>query len=1133
MRCPACGSQTSGLAFCGHCGSRIAVEPPREERKVVSAVFADIVGFTERSHEADPEDVQAALRPYYASLKDVIERFGGVVEKFVGDAVVGVFGAPVVHEDDPERATRAALRIQEAVRELNRSRPTPDRLVVRVAVCTGEALVSLRARPERGEWFVTGDVMNTASRLQQEAPPGGVVVDERTYASTRAVIEYEPVPPVRAKGKPTPIPVWLARAARSVSLREARRPALHFVGRDRELALLTHAFETAVETGRAHLITITGEPGLGKTRIAGELRRIVEGPPKRGQWLQGHCLSYAEGTAFGPLGEAVKSFAGIRDSDAPAPAGEILRQAVEPLVEDPAERQWLLAWLAPLVGAATTEWAPGAEEREAFRAWARFVGTLSSRGPLVLALEDLHWADGALVAFLSYLGEACAERPLLVVCTVRPEFFDEHPSWGGGRRNSTTLSLTPLSAEHTESLIAAHLGALLPEVARVAVLERARGNPLYALEFARLVAEQGALHEQSSGVQPTIALPETVQALVAARLDALPDHLKEVVLDAVVVGETFWAGAVASVGERDEEKVLDALRGLAAHDLARPVERSSLEGQHEYSFLHTVVRDVAYAQIPRPDRVRKHRRAAEWIQSLAGDHLPDLGDLVAHHLLAALELARAARMDEEVESLLPPARRALADAAERAMRVDARAAERDFRRALDLFPPRHPDRARLLVGAGEAAHQAGELEKAARHYDLAIAEFREQGDLLGAGETMVRLSRLMWWRGDTVSGRTLLTDAVELLGRLPTSREFALACARMAGDHVLAGRAASALEWAGRAIELSDRLGLDDVGVRARQYRGLARCESGNVSDGLADLRAALEDGLRLGLSHETATAYDNLGDWVWLTEGPRAGLEVNRTGVEFAERRGQPETWTWTKAETLWMLYDAGEWDEALRVADEVLEWDRAHGGNQVGVIAATHRALVLVRRGDAEEAAGMWDDFLPVARRIGDPEVLVPALTTAATIADARGDLPAALELIRELDEATRDKPPWRARDLPDAVEICIRARTPDLAARLLEGAAEAARRQGLCVLTARAGLEENIGAHEAAADMYAPTVAGWREFGSPLNTARSLLGLARSAHALRRDWRGWAGEAKEIFEGLGAGPLASEAERLFNQS
>lgn len=283
MRCNSCRRDLpEGFSFCGHCGARVEAEPTREERKIVSALFADLVGFTERSHGADPEDLQATLRPYYAALKDVIERFGGVVEKFIGDAVVGVFGAPAVHEDDPERAVRAALRIQESVRQLNRAHPE-FALAVRAAVCTGEALVSPQARPERGEGFVTGDVMNTASRLQQEAPTGGVVVDQRTYEATREVVEYETLAPACVKGKPDPIPVWLARAAGSVALRRARRPAPPLVGREPELALASHAFESAARTRRAHLLTITGEAGLGKTRLTGEIRRIVEGPPPSGR----------------------------------------------------------------------------------------------------------------------------------------------------------------------------------------------------------------------------------------------------------------------------------------------------------------------------------------------------------------------------------------------------------------------------------------------------------------------------------------------------------------------------------------------------------------------------------------------------------------------------------------------------------------------------------------------------------------------------------------------------------------------------------------------------------------------------------------------------------------------------------
>jgi class 3 adenylate cyclase len=431
--------------FCLACGAALA-EPARvgEERKLVSVLFVDLVGFTGRSDRADPEDVRATLRPYHERVKTDTERFGGTVEKFIGDAVMAVFGAPVAHEDDAERAVRAGLRILQTIDELNDERAGPD-LAVRAAVTTGEAVVALGARPERGEGIATGDVVNVAARLQAAAPVGAVLVDEPTVRSTSDAIDYEPLDPVVAKGKAEPIAVWRVAGARSrfgvdTELR-ARTP---FVGRQHDLSVLTDTFARALNEPSVQLVTVVGEPGIGKSRLVWELRGELDGRPELVRWRQGRCLPYGEGITFWALGEIVKAEAGVFESDSPVGAQLKLARAVAAVIEDDSERPWFEERLAPFVGAQEETATVGREE--AFSAWRRYLEALTFDGPLVLVFEDLHWADGALLDFLEHVLDWAALVPMLVVGTARPELFKTRRDWGGGgvtrRRSASRRSPT-------------------------------------------------------------------------------------------------------------------------------------------------------------------------------------------------------------------------------------------------------------------------------------------------------------------------------------------------------------------------------------------------------------------------------------------------------------------------------------------------------------------------------------------------------------------------------------------------------------------------------------------------------------------------------------------------------------------
>ncbi len=946
-----------------------------KERKTVSVLFADLVGFTASSDQADPEDVEARLRPYHARVKKEIERYGGTVEKFVGDAVMAVFGAPVAHEDDAERAVRAALRVHQAIAELNEENPDLG-LAARAAVNTGEAVVALEASPERGESIVAGDVVNTASRLQQEAPVGGVVVGEATYRSTRDAVEYQELPAVELKGKAERVPIWQARAVRSRYGTDLDlRPQHAFIGRTVELMLLQQTYLRAVGEPSVQLVTVTGEPGVGKSRMVREFFSFIDDRPELVRWRQGRCLPYGEGITFWALGEIVKAQVGILESDSLKDAAAKVEEAVGSLIEEGADRDWVRSRLAPLVGAGATGDAGPADRTESFTAWRRFLEAMAAAGPLVLVFEDLHWADPALIEFVDHLIDWSSGLPILVLCTARPELFERHGDWGGGKRNSTTISLAPLSTEDSARLISSLLSeAVLPAETQAALLERAGGNPLYAEEFVRMLTDRGILRRQGRAVTIAdpggIPVPESVQALIAARLDTLPAERKSLLHDAAVVGKVFWSGTVSALGAVDEPEVVEGLHELARKELVRPARASSVQDQAEFSFWHALVRDVAYGQIPRAERARKHRAVAAWIEELAGDRVTDHAELLAHHFGQALELALAS--GQEAQGLEEGTRRFLVMAGDRAMQLDTERARTLYRQALELVPPGHRDHAELLARVAHASELMGEMVEARSEQALEAA--RALGEPLRIGAIMDELAYILSQLGNTAEAEKLENEAIALLEREPPGPELTQAYVRRAGRYMLLSLSERTLEWTDRALPLAERFGLDHHVARLRQYRGMARWGLGDLGGG-DDLRDALRFALEIGAAFETGTAYTNLADFVWFAEGPAQGLELQREGFEFSERRGNMRAAWWIRAESTWLLYDVGAWDEALANADRVIAWDQQQGGSNITDLVTPYRARVLVHRGDVPAAGAMAERFLPRAREVGEPQILLPA--------------------------------------------------------------------------------------------------------------------------------------------------------------
>ncbi len=811
------------------------------------------------------------------------------------------------------------------------------------------------------------------------------------------------------KGKEDLIPVWVATGARSRYGSDLDlRPQAAFIGRTVELTLLQQTYLRAVGEPSVQLVTVTGEPGVGKSRLAREFFTFIDGRPELVWWRQGRCLPYGDGITFWALGEIVKAQIGVLESDGPDEAASKLGESVAGLIQDEADREWVRARLGALVGATGQEGSAPADRAESFAGWRRFLEALAGVRPLVLVFEDLHWADQAMVEFIDHLVDWSTGVPMVVLCTARPELYEREPGWGGGKRNSATISLSPLSEDESARLISSLLSeAVLPAETQTALLERAGGNPLYAEEFVRMLTDRGILRRDGRAWRidagEDIPVPDTVQSLIAARLDTLPPERKSLLHDAAVVGKVFWSGALASMGERDEHAVVEGLHELSRKELVRPSRTSSVHDQAEFSFWHALVRGVAYAQIPRAARAAKHRAAAAWIERLGGDRVTDHAEVLAHHYGEALELTRAAGDEAEAADLEEPARRFLAMAGDRALRLDMSGAERFSHQALDSLPAGHPDRPALLGKLGRAAQLAGRVTEGHRDFELALEEAGPDGEPILVGMIMSELAVAKWRLGNTAGGATLLDEAIELLERQRPGPELAAAYVSKAGRYMLMSEPEPTLEWTEKALSLAGRFGLENQRVRLRQYRGMARWALGDLGGG-EDLREALRSGLEIGVVYETTTAFTNLADFVWLEEGPRQGLEMQRRGIEFAGSRGHIQGALWLQAETTWLLCDAGDWDQLLETADAVIAADQEREGSNITDLVTSYRAKVLVNRGDVAGAADMVERFLPRARENGEPQILHPALVVAALVRRAQGATDAALALIEELQRETR---------------------------------------------------------------------------------------------------------------------------------
>src|SRR3954451_704914 len=742
--CPTCGtSNAPGVKFCGECGTDLRsagatpapglAETPTAERRLVSILFADLVGFTTLSESRDAETVRELLDRYFATATQIIGSYGGTIEKFIGDAVMAVGGAPTAFEGDAARAVRRALDLVAAVEALGDEVGAELRL--RAGVLTGEAAVTLGAT---NQGMVAGDLVNTASRLQSVAQPGIVLVGETTYQAAADAIAFEPAGEQVLKGKAAPVPAYRAlrvvgRRGGSGRIEQLEAP---FVGRAPELRMLKDFHLATGAERRPRLVSIIGQGGIGKRPLIWEFQKYLDGVTEVVYWHQGRSPAYGVGISFWALAEMVRSRTGINDGDDAAAARARLTATLGEWVTDEAERRWMEPRLLQLLGIDAGEGAESTDRESLFAAWRLLFERIAEHGVVVLVFEDLQWADDGLLDFIDHVLDWSRERPIYIITSARPELLDRRRDWGAGRRNFTSLVLEPLSADHMRELLAGLVPGLpAPVVERV--LERAEGIPLYAVETVRMLLADGLVTFEDGVYRPTgdlseLSVPASLHALIASRLDALDPADRALLQSASVIGKTFSIDALAGVSGLQQDELVRRLRSLVRRDMLTLEADPRSPERRQYGFVQGLIREVAYGTLAKRDRRRMHVAAARYFESLDDE---GIAGALAEHYVAAY---KAQPDGAEGSAVAAQARVALRAAAERARSLGSYVqAMRFLEEALDVTtdPVEEPQ---LHAAAGEAGINAGLIDEPIAHMARALELARASKDRPGLMAAIVR-----------------------------------------------------------------------------------------------------------------------------------------------------------------------------------------------------------------------------------------------------------------------------------------------------------------------------------------------------------------------------------------------------------
>ncbi len=1116
LTCPACGTENpEGARFCNGCGTELAeAEPRRKERKYATALFADLVGSTALAEREDPEVVQSVVGRTFDRLSEEIARYEGLLEKFMGDAVLAVFGVPRAHEDDAERAVRAALEMHAVLSELNRGfaaegKPT---LEMRIGIEAGEVLVDVERVSGPRDRMLTGDAVNTAARLQSAADPGAIVVGPGVYASTKDVIEYRDMAPLTLKGKAEPVPAW--RALRIKARTRGERPQLgleaRLVGRDEELAVLKQTLLRVESEGRPALVTIVGPAGVGKSRLVVELERFVDGLPDDVYWRRGRCLAYGN-TSYSAFADAIKAQCEIFEDDPAEVAAKKAGAAARELFGDDS----VVPALRTLVGAGE---ARAMSREDLFEAWRRFLERLAARYPLVLVLDDLHWADDGLLDFVEHVAD-WAQGPIMVVATARAELLETRPTWGGGKRNAASIYLDPLSEAEGEAMLDDLLpGPIAPELKR-SIVERSEGNPLYVEEIVRKLIDDGVLRATEASrweiAQPVgdIELPRSVQGLIAARLDGLPDDEKAILQDAAVVGRVFWVGAVAELSGRPVPEVRDALGRLRVKEIVVPHEPSSFSDEHEFAFRHNLLRDGAYESLPKALRADKHVGVMRWAERRAGDRVDEIVELIATHEVEAL------RYLEELGEARPDLQRSAFEHAWAAARRTATlwlGAEstrwfREAERLADALELPLQERAALHrehTHASWGRDPTAETERVARR---AIEASGAVGDDLGVGWAQARLvvPLMQLSRHDEAerAGRT----AVELLEPLGESAELAQALHTLGWFLWRRGRELEAEPMLRRAVDIAARL--DEAIVHAEATQTLAVCLAslGRSSEFIALMEEAFRLAKEAGDNSNLMRAYNNIANARTAATGPAAAEEVLREGLELALRSGSIGNAGWIAGSLGDTLVLLGRLEEAEDRERQAVDLARRVGDEPLLGMRLLALAGVVLMRGRIDEATSIRDEALPVMAANPEPQSDLFLPWFDGYLALARGSVREAAERFVEAAELLLAINVDNAPELiPECVRRLVLLGDPDRAARYriepsgsVHTRAHARSVDGLLEPDAARSVELLEGA-----------VADLEALGMRVYAAQAMIDLGRAMARAGRDPRAVLERAREIL-------------------
>ena len=1113
QRCPSCGEPVPpGARFCPQCGTPLQAgtrrarplappapeAPPAEERRQVTVLFADLSGYTAVAERMDPEAVKALVDRALRRLGQEVERFGGQVDKYIGDNVMAIFGAPVAHEDDAERAVRAGLGMQAAMEEINAELGRDWEGVsfeLRAGVNTGEVLAG-----RVGESYtVIGDTVNVAARLQAAGRPGSVTVGDRTRRATAASIAYEALEPLELKGKAEPVPAFVVTGALSVPsrpLRPGREAPL--VGRADEVALLESVYGRVEREGRPHLVTLVGAAGVGKSRLLRELEALLRARAPAPNLRQGRCLPYGSSIVFWALGEVVRTECGIVDSDPSDVAWRKLCDRLQQLVIETGERVTRdtglrqAALLARLLGIeapaslSPSESADPQRTREAFFSVVRWmIEAIAAERPLVLAFEDIHWADDGMLDLIEHLAQ-WVRGPLMLLCLARDELLERRASWGGGRRSATSIFLDPLTPDETRDLIA----SLLPPEAGQSelvplVAERAGGNPFFAEEMVRRLVEEGA--------SDATALPDTVQALLAARLDSLDRFERRLVQQAAVVGRVFWADALAPVAEgRDLERALTALRDK---DIVIPGEGTTLSGQPELAFKHVLIRDVAYGMLPKAVRARKHYEVGGFIEQRAGDRTDEVVALLAEHYSRAAALGAEARFEPtELQPIQAKAARFLEAAGDAAAAFYSNPEAFSHYQSARELAADAGDGARIGEKQGDVALRLGRVNAAIAVWEECLEHHRMYEDLERVAGLHRKIGAALAHKGERKAAIEHHQKGINLLKDGPPNLELVRLYEEAAWLYMQTGDNMLAIYASEKALRLAERLDETRAASRAHGIFGRVFGRIGDTEKARENLERSVE--LARGSDHgETILALLALGHHLEISEADYSGAEAAyREGLDLAVEVGDVPAQVELHAGLAQLAVYRADWEGVERSSDASARLSEREGLVGKLCLPSALRGLLHWRDGDWDEAERLYRRAHELAVQVGWSEVAFTSLFGLSAVLRDRGDYGGAVAaLAQALDVCER----------AGLIGQSIQAMSARAIALAMSGKADAAREgaEEAVELAARlhypvgeAAAAEADGATSMNAERLRAARTRWLALGRPLDAARCQLEVGR---------------------------------------